>query len=117
MARRKKTEDANGSAPNSNYANLPIMATVRKHFENISALKQEVDDARMALAQAYKDAEADGIDRQALKFVAKLLRQDKAKTASFVHHMKHYANALELGQQLDMFAQDEAADAPQPAHA
>lgn len=113
MPRGRKKRETNGDAqaPRSNYANLPIMATVQKHFEAISALKQEADDARMALAQAYKDAEAEGIDRQAIKFVGKLLKQDKAKTQSFIHHLGHYGQALGLSDQLDLFGQAETADA------
>ena len=86
---------------------LGISAKVLKHHaKEIGSLKQTTDDATMAHAQAWKDAEEAGVHKAALKFVLKLKKQDAAKATDFQNHFDFYAEVLGLNDQLDMLAQE-----------
>lgn len=77
----------------------------------VETAKQVKDDAQMALAQAFKDAEEAGINRAALKHVLKLKHQDAAKTRDFQRCVEVYSQVLGLDAQIDLFEQQEGQDA------
>ncbi|HTE37539.1 MAG TPA: hypothetical protein VK634_17130 [Reyranella sp.] len=56
--------------------------TARSRKDKITALMQEMDDIKMALAAEYKSFEDEGGDRAMLKLVIKRSKQDKSKTRS-----------------------------------
>lgn len=68
-------------------ADLPISLRYRS---KIGAATSTKDDANMALASIYKDAERDGLHRTALKLCCKLSRQDLSKTTAFLEAFDEY---------------------------
>ena len=79
---------------------------VNTHAKNICTLRQDLDDARMAHATAWKEAKEDGIHKGALRHVLKLKGQGAAKTRDFQTHVEAYAEIVGLNRQLELFDQE-----------
>jgi hypothetical protein len=86
-------------------------AVFLKHYRDIRRLKDDRDDAAMALARAKKAAKNEGIDLDALKMLEKLSALDLDEAELQLKNLRMYAAWIELplGSQLDMFGKAEPA--------
>lgn len=85
--------------------------TLVRHFNEISMIETEMASARQALSQAWKDAEADGINKKAAKLAFKQMAQDPASADHFVRSFTHYTQQLGLFDKIDEWKQAEATEA------
>ena len=77
-------------------------AKIKKYAAAISSAKTKCDDANMARAGLFKQAEDAGLHRDALKLATKLSGQDPAKRADFLRAFDRYREVLGLDDQGDL---------------
>lgn len=69
---------------------------VKKFAARIGTQRQALSDEQMGLASIYKDAEAAGLDRWALKQSTALLKMDPAKAAGRIKALNLYLARLDF---------------------
>jgi len=74
MPKPLKFDDASVQAEDA-PRRIPNTAEVKEFLSKIHKKMEEMDDLKSDLKQLYDDAEEQGIDRGALKFVAKLKKK------------------------------------------
>lgn len=88
------------------------LSALKRLATQIDSAKGKLDDARMANAELYKQAEDQGFHRQALKMALKLRAMEPAKRNDFLDSLQAYCEIFGVFAQGDLLG--DAPAIPQP---